>query len=286
LTFIPDFLRRYRPAQFDITVTCSYPFTNWMLRRPTLRGSRPPHIFVTQNGDWPARSNGSEFRFFGCEGLVCTNPDFYASNQHRWRCRLIPNAVECDRFHPGAGQRQRFGLPEDQLVILMVSALIPSKRVETGIEAASRIPDAHLVVAGDGPLRQTVDSKAAQLLPGRFTRLTVTPDLMPLLYRSTNVFLHLSKEESFGNVFIEAMACGVPVVGHETDRLRWIVGNDEYLLDTDDVTRVAEYIQRAYSSSGTGQKERVAKAEHFSVPRIAAMYKQFFDEVISSIRVD
>jgi len=166
----------------------------------------------------------------------------------------------------------------------MVSALIPSKRVETGIEAVSRIPDAHLVVAGDGPLRRTIDAEAARLLPGRFTRLTVAPELMPLLYRSADVFLHLSKEESFGNVFIEAMACGLPVVAHDSDRLRWIVGSDEYLLDTQDAAVVAKFIRGAYDACGLGGTERVARAANFSVSRIATLYRQFFEEVIESVR--
>src|SRR5262245_41112665 len=34
LTFVPSLLRQYRPADYDVTVTCSYPFTNWALRRP------------------------------------------------------------------------------------------------------------------------------------------------------------------------------------------------------------------------------------------------------------
>src|SRR5664280_2719069 len=100
-TFVPDFLRQYRPADYDVTLTCSYPFMNWVLRRPTWGVRRPPHVFVTQNGDWPAYSNQSEYRFFGCEGLVCTNPDFYERNRTRWHCRLIPNGVDCERFKPG-----------------------------------------------------------------------------------------------------------------------------------------------------------------------------------------
>ena len=54
MTFVPALLRQYRPAEYDVTLTCSYPFTNWILRRPVWRGSRPPHVFVTENGDWPA----------------------------------------------------------------------------------------------------------------------------------------------------------------------------------------------------------------------------------------
>ncbi|MGA2127429.1 MAG: glycosyltransferase family 4 protein [Xanthobacteraceae bacterium] len=282
LTFVPDFMRRYRPAEFDVTVTCSYPFTNWMLRRPTLRGARPPHVFVTQNGDWPAYADNAEFRLFGCEGMVCTNPDFYARNKGRWRCQLIPNAVDCNRFCPGPAQRDMFGLPPERLVVLMVSALIPSKRVETAIEAVSLIPGAHLVVAGDGPLRQKVDGAAARLMPGRFTRLTAPPEKMPNLYRSADVFLHLSKEESFGNVFVEAMACGLPVVGHDSERLRWIVGRADYLLDTEDVAALAERVRRAGDESQLGRDERVGRAANFSASRIAAMYRDFFAEVIDA----
>jgi glycosyltransferase involved in cell wall biosynthesis len=281
LTFIPSLLCRYRPADYDVTLTCSYPFTNWVLRRPALRASRPPHVFVTQNGDWPAYARNREYRFFGCEGLVCTNPDFYERNKDRWRCRLIPNGVDCDRFRPGAPRRQEFGLPSDRLVVLMVSALTPSKRVETGIEAVSRIPDAHLVVAGDGPLRQAIDENAAHLLPGRFTRLSVPPDRMPALYQSADVFLHLSKDESFGNVFVEAMACGLPVVAHDSARSRWIVG-DEFLTDTDDPAAIAHQIALAYAASPAQRERRVNKAAAFSWAKIAAMYREFLQEIVGS----
>ena len=214
--FVPALLRCYRPSEYDITLTCGYPFTNWVLRRPKWRGSRPPHVFVTQNGDWPAYARNSEYRLFGCDGLVCTNLDFYERNKTRWRCRTIPNGIDFERFHLGIPRRHEFNLPEDRLIVLMVSALIPTKRVEMGVEVVSRIPDAHLVVAGDGPLRPAVDAIAAHFLPGRFTRLSLAPEQMPALYQSADIFLHLSKEEPFGNVFVEAMACGLPIVAHNS----------------------------------------------------------------------
>src|SRR5882672_2037244 len=40
LTFIPAMFRQYRPKDYDVTLTCSYPFTNWMLRHPKWRGLR------------------------------------------------------------------------------------------------------------------------------------------------------------------------------------------------------------------------------------------------------
>jgi glycosyltransferase involved in cell wall biosynthesis len=281
LTFIPGLLCRYRPGDYDVTITCSYPFTNWVLRRPRFGRTRPPHVFVTQNGDWPAYAKNFEYGFFGCEGLVCTNPDFYNRNRARWRCCLIPNGVDTNFFTPGTHERETFGIPPDRLIVLMVSALVPSKRVVFGIEAVSQIPDAHLVVVGDGPLRQTIDAKAARLLPGRFTRLSVASQRMPGIYRSADVFLHLAKEESFGNVFVEAMACGLPVVGHDSPRLRWIVGNEGYLLDTDDLTSVARQIKAAHQAAVDGQSARIARATAFSWVRIGEMYRNFLQSITS-----
>jgi glycosyltransferase involved in cell wall biosynthesis len=282
LTFVPDLLRRYRPSDFDITLTCSYPFCNWMLRRPVVRGSRPPHVFVTQNGDWAPQAYNSEYRLFGCEGLVCTNPEFLERNKNRWRAILIPNGVDCNRFSPGRAERGAFALPDDRLIVLMVSALIPSKRVEMGIEAVGRIPGAHLVVAGNGPSRQAIESRAAELLPGRFTRLSVAPERMPALYRSADVFLHLSLDEPFGNVFLEAMGSGLPVVAHDSSRSRWIVGDDEFLVDTRDPTAIARNIELARNAPSAQCRQRAIKAAAFSWPKIAGMYRQFLLEIATS----
>ncbi len=283
LTFVPGLLWRYRPADYDVTVTCSYPFTNWVLRRPRLFGARPPHVFMTGNGDWPAHAGNSEYRFFGCEGLICTNPEYFERNKNRWRCRLIPNGVYTDQFHPGPARRQEFGLPADCPIVLMVSALIENKRVGAGIAAVSRVPGAHLVVAGDGPLRQTIDEQARRLLPGRFTRFAeLPPDRMPALYRSADVFLHLAINESFGNVFIEAIATGLPVVARNSERVRWIVGEDEFLADSDDDDATARQIVRALAAPPAGREARVRRAAAFSWSRIGAAYREFLHEVAAA----
>ncbi len=281
LTFAPGLLRHYRPADYDITLTCSYPFTNWILRRGT---RRPPHVFVTQNGDWPATANNSEYRYFGCEGLVCTNPDFYERNSARWRCALIPNGIDTERFFPGPSDRPRFGIPDKRMIVLMVSALIESKRVDEGIAAVSKIPDAHLVVAGDGPLRHRVEATAAEKMPGRFTLLSLAAHEMPSLYRSADVFLHLSKEEAFGNVFLEAMASGLPIVGHDSARLRWITGDGEFLVNTEDRDAVTNAIKAAASAPKERSATRVGRATEFSWNKVGTMYREFLRQVVEAAR--
>jgi glycosyltransferase involved in cell wall biosynthesis len=283
LSFVPGLLHHYKPAEYDITITCGYPFTNWVLRRPLMGGTRPPHVFVTQNGDWPARKLNCEYRFFRCDGLVCTNLEYYERHKTRWRSRFIPNGVDCSRFFPASAQRNdEFGLPQDRLIVLMVSALIPSKRVSFAIEAVSHITGAYLVVAGDGPLRQAIDTAAARLLPARYTRLSVAPERMAELYRSADVFLHLSKNEAFGNVYLEAMACGLPIVAHDSPQVRYIVGDDEFLVDTDDPFVIAEKIERARDAPAVEAERRFTRAAEFSWIKIAAEYRSFLREIVAS----
>jgi glycosyltransferase involved in cell wall biosynthesis len=274
-TFAANLLVHYRPADYDAVVTCNFPFTHWALRRPAW-GARPLQIFVTQNGDWPARSNKSEYRSFRCDGLICTNPDYEDANKARYATALIPNGIDPARYAGIAADRAGLGLPADVPIVLMVSAMIETKRVAAGIEAVAKLPDAHLVVAGDGPLRSEVDALAAKLLPGRFQRLSLPMTEMPRLYASADAFLHMSLLESFGNVFVEAMASGLPIVGHDTPRLRWIVGARDTLCDTEDLEAVAAAVTRALV---IGRGAADPRSAEFAWSAIAARYRAFFEKL-------
>lgn len=280
-SFAPGLLAKYRPGDYDITATCAFPFTHWALRRPVIRGTPPRHVFITQNGDWPAYSDNSEFRFFGCDGLVCTNPDYFERNRGRYKSALIPNGANLDVFTPGPAERARFGLPDEGPIILMVSALIPSKNVAEGIAAVAQLPGATLVVAGDGPLRDDLAKLAGDLLPGRYRQMTVPAGDMPALYRSADVFMHLSTDESFGNVFVEAMASGLPVVAHDTPRTRWIIGDSGFFPGSRTREALRDAISAALSRPAAAAKENRERAQAFSWPSIARQYADFFNELLA-----
>lgn len=282
LSFIPSLLRHYRPQDYDVTVTCSFPFTNMALRRPRLGGARPPHVFVTQNGDWPAFSDKAEFRLFGCEGLVCTNPDYHDRNAGRYRSALIPNGVDVARFAPGRAQPEAFGFDPGKPVILMVSALIASKNVADGIKAVAGLDDAVLVVAGDGPLRDELQQLADRLLPGRYRNILVSADQMPALYRSADAFLHLSRDESFGNVFIEALATGTPIVAHDLPRTRWILGEEAFYVTGGSIESISGQLAVALAENGTGSERRAVSAQKFDWSAIAGRYRSFLTEVVGA----
>ena len=134
------------------------------------------------------------------------------------------------------------------------------------------------MVAGDGPQRREVVQLAERLLPQRFRLVSLPAEQMPDLYRSADAFLHLSLLESFGNVFLEAWASGLPVVGHDSDRLRWILGDDHYLCDT---TKPAELRDALQSALTLGSKTQRDGIERYSWSSIAAKYRAFIDETVA-----
>jgi glycosyltransferase involved in cell wall biosynthesis len=160
----------------------------------------------------------------------------------------------------------------------MVSAFIESKRVLDGIRAVSKLNDAFLAVAGDGPLRGEARKLAAELLPGRYKQLTLSADDMPDLYRSVDAFLHLSLLESFGNVFLEAWACGLPIVAHDSERLRWILGEGQFLCDTEDEDALVRLLRSALSAGETASPVGI---ERFAWPSIARQYREFISGVLA-----
>ena len=281
LTFAWHLRKAARELRPDVTMTCSYPFVSWVLRGMRDRhGRRARHVFVTQNGDHPARRTNSEYKLFRCDGLVCTNPEFYEFNKSAWRSALIPNGVDVSRFTPGPDARAEFDLPLDGKVVVMASALIPSKNVALAIAAVARLDGVVLAVAGDGPCRDEVDGLGRSLLGPRYFRTTLPAEKMPGFYRSGDVFLHLSREESFGNVYIEAMACGTPVVAHDYGTTRWILGDRATLLDTSDPQATAQAIRRVLDNPPPDKQSfHQAACERFSWPVITAEYARFLQEL-------
>lgn len=287
ITYLPGLIRQFRPSAFDVTVACSFPYTNWALRAMRWRG-RPRHVFVTHNGDFPARSDHREFRLFDCDGLVCINPIHFEANRDRWRAALIPNGIDTAEFRPGVRDRQRFGLPEDRRIVLMVSALVPYKRVDEAIRALADCPDdVMLVVAGDGPMRDSIDRLAEDLMPGRFRRMVVPLSEMPALYRAADVFLHMSLEEPFGNGFLEASASAVPIVAHDTVTTRWILGDDAPLVDTTSGATTRTAVMDALDHPPVDLLERSTRChERFAWERVAIEYRDFLFDVVGSSRGD
>jgi glycosyltransferase involved in cell wall biosynthesis len=138
----------------------------------------------------------------------------------RERTALVPSGVNAERFCPEGPAAPR---DDSRRRILTVARLVPRKGIEDLIRALPAVPNAEVVVAGGPPAAGLdADPYAAELrrlaaangVADRVRLLGAVPaHEMPAWYRSADVLAAVPWYEPFGLTPLEAMACGVPVVG-------------------------------------------------------------------------
>ncbi|WP_017605933.1 glycosyltransferase family 4 protein [Nocardiopsis alkaliphila] len=140
------------------------------------------------------------------------------------RMRRLAPGVDTDRFRPGNGGeevRERLGLG-DRPVVVCVSRMVPRKGQDILIRAWPRVladvPDAILLLVGDGPYASRLRSAAAGSDSVRFTG-PVPAEELPAHYDAGDVFAMPCRTrrsgmdvEGLGMVYLEASASGLPVV--------------------------------------------------------------------------
>lgn len=143
------------------------------------------------------------------------------------RICLLENGVDTHRFAPGLASQpllDRFGL-SGKKIVLEVGRLVPRKGFDHTLQAwpdvLAAVPDAHLLIVGDGPQGPALRAQTEQLgLSGSVTFAGALDDADLLsAYRSATIFAMPNRTmpdgdtEGFGLVFLEANACGLAVVG-------------------------------------------------------------------------
>ena len=113
-----------------------------------------------------------------------------------------------------AACRIRLGLPPDQPVLACVGALIERKGQRFAIEALAEVPGAILVLAGAGPDEANLRGLATSLgLAARVRFLGSVPMAeLPEVLSAADVFVLPTASEGLANAWVEALACGTPVV--------------------------------------------------------------------------
>ncbi|MBV9330359.1 MAG: glycosyltransferase family 1 protein [Alphaproteobacteria bacterium] len=130
------------------------------------------------------------------------------------RVELWPPAVDSELFRPerkSSAMRSRLlGGDVDRPLLLTVSRLAPEKNVGFLADVLRAIPGAMLAVIGDGPARADLE-RQFQGTDARFLGYLKGEELASA-YASADAFVYASETETMGNVVLEAMACGCPVV--------------------------------------------------------------------------
>ncbi|MGB7219598.1 MAG: glycosyltransferase family 4 protein [Vicinamibacterales bacterium] len=141
---------------------------------------------------------------------------------------IVPNGIDVAEF---TAPRQRPpSLSTDHRHVLYIGRLEPRKGVEYLIRAMGQLqralPDARLIVAGDGPERRRLTALAGECgTDVTFLGRVANPDLPAYIQASDLVCSPALGGESFGIVLLEAMACGRPVVASRIDGYVGLIGD-------------------------------------------------------------
>lgn len=135
-----------------------------------------------------------------------------------YNARVLGRGVDTELFTPARRSpelRASWGLREDELAVLYVGRIAPEKNLQLAVDTFRALQgireDARFVLVGDGPLVEELKSRNSDFV---FCGMREGEDLASH-YASGDLFLFPSLTETFGNVVLEAMASGLPVVAFD-----------------------------------------------------------------------
>jgi glycosyltransferase involved in cell wall biosynthesis len=135
--------------------------------------------------------------------------------------------VDCSQFHPNYDRmnvRKKYKIKE-KYILTYVGRIAPEKDIDTLMKIATHLPpyikdQVHWLIVGDGPLKNELITSAEPNMT--FTGYLKGHDLAET-YAASDVFVFPSPTETFGNVVLESMACGTPVVGADSGGVKNII---------------------------------------------------------------
>lgn len=145
------------------------------------------------------------------------------------RIRTHYTGVDHDRFRPvdRAAAKAALGVPGP--LVLTAGALIPGKGQRVAIETIERIPEATLLLVGEGPDRRALEAMVRRKWLGHRVRLLGgrPHEEVAKLMATADVMLLPSRSEGLANVWVEALAAGTPVITPDVGGAREVVDRPE-----------------------------------------------------------
>jgi rhamnosyl/mannosyltransferase len=226
--------------------------------------------------------------------IIATSPNYLRTSpvlaRHQDRCHVVPYGIPVERFErcgeeSVARLRARYG----SRLIISVGRLVYYKGFEYLIRAMVHV-QGRLLIVGSGPLREKLESLAAQLNVSDkvvFTGEIQNDNLIPY-YHAADLFAlaSVARSEAFGIVQIEAMAAGLPVVNTQLDSGVPFVSLHEQTgltVPPEDPDALAAAINRLLDNQelriSLGQAARRRARQEFSLERMVSQTLRLYEQV-------
>ena len=209
---------------------------------------------------------------------------------------IIPYGIDTSIFIPTidsmlSAKLLRTKLAGDKPLIFFLGRLVYYKGVNILIEAMKNL-DAHLVIGGDGPLRNELEQITTE--EGLTSKITfagsISPEDLPLYYQAADMFILPSTDtsEAFGMVMLEAHASGIPVIS--TDLPTGVIfvnqhGETGYCVPTRNPIALSNAIQSLISNpilcNAMGRTAQKRACTEFDTKIMSSSYHMLYSKVIA-----
>lgn len=261
-TAVKEFLR-YSPVRSERTDRWILQYVNWYYGKCVLTTA-------------PSQSVIDEMERYGFKG----------------KSAVLSNPIDTNVFRPAGNKtalKKKYGLSD--FCLMYAGRLAPEKNVDVIIKALAlakkSIPEAQLAIAGTGTEEQNLKHLAGSLGVEKSIKFLGFLDHAKLAeaYNASEAFVMMSTSETQGLVMMQAMACGIPVIGARARALpEYINTENGILVEPDDHKTLAEKIvflltnDNVRKKLGAGARESVQK---FSAPAVAKEWEQIYERAIA-----
>jgi len=273
LFYLRKFKREYDILHFHVLHWAGFLACTWAKRKkiPTIYQS------VLQNSDTPSNVNNQ--RQGKLKGKLLQNfsailaishvlsEDYLQHGFSNDKVYTLMNSVETDVFYPVSSPdeksklRQKHNLPQDATILLFTGSIIHRKGVDillkSFLDVSRYFPDLFLVLVGPNSKNENPSldigfiNELNNLLADaavddrvKFTGLIKDREILAELNRAADIFVFPSRNEGLGNVVLEAMASGLPVIISDLPPLRNVIidGINGKVVPIDDVEKLSQII--------------------------------------------
>jgi glycosyltransferase involved in cell wall biosynthesis len=210
----------------------------------------------------------------------------------------MPNPVDTEAFRNGAPEeidalRARFGLPAGLPVAVYVGRLSPEKGLRWLLEgfghASKDVPEAVLLLVGDGPLRKELEEKAVALglSPSQIRFAGRVPVAEVALWlRASDVFCLVSPSEGFSCALAEAMAAGLSSVVSDIPANAQLVDSGAHglAIPVGNTVEIGKALARLFQDrplrERMGEAARRRICDNYSLVQVVQLYEDLFAEIL------
>ncbi len=300
-----DGRRRLRQAEFDL-INTHFVLPSGPVGASLARAFGLPNVLSLHGGDLydPSKSISPHRHFLlrlwvrrllhDADHLIGQSVDTI-TNVHRYYARdltISRISLSIRRPLPGVAARAEYGFePHDQLLVT-VGRLVARKAVDHLLQLMTDLaPRSRLLILGNGPKEPELRRLAAALgVAERVHFLGFVPDQEKFrILRMADVFVSTSQHEGFGLVFLEAMACGLPVVcydhGGQNDFLT--SGLTGYVVPLNERAAFARALRLLLSDPDRRRRmgaHNLEQVEAYLVDHCVRQYETVFEQVLAAHR--